>query len=53
MLGDHCLSSKNPKFQVTKIWPYIGLFAFMALRAKFLQLAEFLGQNGPHKAKKL
>jgi hypothetical protein len=48
------------------VWPFnlqqsnlakfglIAVFlAFMALGVKFLQLAEFLGQNGPQKAKKL
>ena len=30
-----------------------AFLAFMALGVKFLQLAEFLGPNGPHKAKKL
>ena len=30
-----------------------AFLAFMALGVKFLQLAEFLGQNGPHKAKVL
>ena len=31
----------------------VVFLAFMALGVKFLQLAEFLGQNGPHKANKL
>ena len=30
-----------------------AFLAFMVLGVKFLQLAEFLCQNGPHKAKKL
>jgi hypothetical protein len=51
MLEDHCLTSKNPKIQVTMIWPYSGLMAFMALRLKSLRSAEFLCQNGPNKAK--
>ena len=31
----------------------LAFLAFMALRLKSLQSAEFLCQNGPHKAKKL
>ena len=53
MLGDHCQASKNPKIQFRIIWPYVGLFGLLALRLKLLRSAEFLCQNGPHKAKKL
>ena len=38
MLGDHCLTSKNPKIQVAMIWPYSGLFGLYGLEAQIASI---------------
>ena len=42
LLGDHCLTSKNPKIQIAKILPYSSVFDLYGLKAQFASIGWIL-----------